>query len=893
GWQLELTAIPGITPAILQFSHHYRASAGSLRNSCALLQGRFSNACEGGRFAYASIGAWDYMGTFRVHIPGNADSSGDFRNVKEVATEITRRLVPEATLRSSQLRAVRPTVQRESPCKNSGSVRQLGLGIRLANASANMRETKLSACDSPDTSVCANNGTCIPGTGRRRSAAAPPGSTAPSASPDIDECGGLAASLPDMPSATVRKPFLAHLQLPLLALDGRGKTAAEDVDCELHWKLQLTNGKLTNACLLNWWRPTGTCKTTAVRYAATCTAAFTLSVHHRLVRCSIVPIVAYAKDGCRKLSAWPITTDCWSGLLVPLLLLCALLPWWSSLPYRLIRSRRHQAAEGVVAVDPSDSNRTEGQGTRQRSALTMLVALTPRCRLAHPVLEQIVPSLRLLETAMRTPTTHVIGRASRAPVFQGAPRCRRNGCGRMGGWHFNDQEWRRRSCAAATFKRSRVVAGCVSNDQGWRRLRPATSNDQELAAARFWRRHSTSIKTWRQLPNDSEVGGGVAATSGKLAGGVLRRHNFKAFGGGVCGGNQAIRVGGGRLRRQLQNDQECCGGVCGGNFFKRSPKMKGKSGGGFLPESTARTYRSDCFLLLKSELEQAEYLAHDASTSEHCGRVLAAGDAAGADLVAWRQPGRRASDSNVMDLLMPGEDTYLCTAVKLDKNRYIRAFNPQHQSGHAHHIILTACKEPGSATEKVWKLRRDAAPSRRELPVIKTYKQAPQCASDTRHPHHLRLRHGRSGFAAARRCDFWRWAGFDLPWLVVQVHYKKASDFVKNPSLKDNSGVHGRVVSGYRVRDGPLEPHRFGQSADAPDVLPSERQRRHQAWRHAGGQVRHGENTGDKDVSIGATQKDEMCNFYMMYWIRADDVGKDGSRMCYTSGELWDLARLA
>uniref|UniRef100_A0A1I8JPZ7 Cu2_monooxygen domain-containing protein n=1 Tax=Macrostomum lignano TaxID=282301 RepID=A0A1I8JPZ7_9PLAT len=89
-----------------------------------------------------------------------------------------------------------------------------------------------------------------------------------------------------------------------------------------------------------------------------------------------------------------------------------------------------------------------------------------------------------------------------------------------------------------------------------------------------------------------------------------------------------------------------------------------------------------------------------------------------------------------MDLFDAGrvakqEDTYLCTAVKLDKNRYIRAFNPQHQSGHAHHIILTACKEPGSATEKVWNCG-EMLTSRRELPVIKTYKQAPQCASDTR-----------------------------------------------------------------------------------------------------------------------------------------------------------------
>ncbi|PAA74629.1 hypothetical protein BOX15_Mlig014389g3 [Macrostomum lignano] len=305
-----------------------------------------------------------------------------------------------------------------------------------------------------------------------------------------------------------------------------------------------------------------------------------------------------------------------------------------------------------------------------------------------------------------------------------------------------------------------------------------------------------------------------------------------------------------------------------------------------------------------------------------------------------------ASDSSVMDLLMPGvspkqEDTYLCTAVKLDKNRYIRAFNPQHQSGHAHHIILTACKEPGSATEKVWSCGEMLTKSEGATGG-KTYKQAPQCASDTRIIYAYAM--DAPALQLPDGVTFGVGPGFDLPWLVVQVHYKKASDFVKNPSLKDNSGVkmtyqttpspklggvhisltdgvipahsvthmetscsydgqttlhpfafrththsHGRVVSGYRVRDGhwsligsanPQMPQMFYPVNGSGVIRPGDMLAAKCVM----------ENTGDKDVSIGATQKDEMCNFYMMYWIRADDVGKDGSRMCYTSGELWDLA---
>jgi hypothetical protein len=42
------------------------------------------------------------------------------------------------------------------------------------------------------------------------------------------------------------------------------------------------------------------------------------------------------------------------------------------------------------------------------------------------------------------------------------------------------------------------------------------------------------------------------------------------------------------------------------------------------------------------------------------------------------------------------------------------------------------------------------------------------------------------------------------------------------------------------------------------------------------------ENEEDRDVMVGATGADEMCNFYMMYWVNGDQVLADNT--CYSPG---------
>lgn len=296
---------------------------------------------------------------------------------------------------------------------------------------------------------------------------------------------------------------------------------------------------------------------------------------------------------------------------------------------------------------------------------------------------------------------------------------------------------------------------------------------------------------------------------------------------------------------------------------------------------------------------------------------------------------------------MPGvspkkEDTYLCTAAKIDDVRYISAFVPKHESGHAHHIILTGCTEPGS-TDKIWNCGEMQATSGVDKSNAK-YKVAPQCASGTRMMYAYAME--APPLTLPEGVTFGVGEKFHLPYLVVQVHYKNTKDFKKDETLKDYSGVkivyqhqpspklggihlsltggvipahsvtymetscayngrtplhpfafrththsHGRVVSGYRVRGkqwtligvgNPQLPQMFYPVNNSATVRPGD-------WVAARCVM---ENNDDKDVAIGATQKDEMCNFYIMYWIKAEDFGKDGEQMCYSdfnglNSEAW------
>ena len=49
-------------------------------------------------------------------------------------------------------------------------------------------------------------------------------------------------------------------------------------------------------------------------------------------------------------------------------------------------------------------------------------------------------------------------------------------------------------------------------------------------------------------------------------------------------------------------------------------------------------------------------------------------------------------------------------------------------------------------------------------------------------------------------------------------------------------------------------------------------------------------NDGDDVIRVGATQNDEMCNFYVMYWVDGDELPTNA--YCFTDGPpRWSWAQ--
>jgi len=287
---------------------------------------------------------------------------------------------------------------------------------------------------------------------------------------------------------------------------------------------------------------------------------------------------------------------------------------------------------------------------------------------------------------------------------------------------------------------------------------------------------------------------------------------------------------------------------------------------------------------------------------------------------------------------MPGvkptrPDTYLCTSVKLgDKPTKVIGYDPLAKMDTAHHMLLYSCGTPGSDAP-VWNCGEMGGGSDADgIP------SGPTCGSG------FNLIYAWAMDAPALRLP--DGVAFKLPagnTLVVQVHYNTVDKFVKD-GVTDDSGIrllttespvpksaavyllgtggsvpkyqvtyletacrvhlpkgkemhpfafrththkHGRVVSGYRVRGGkwteigrgnPRRPQMFYGITGPKDIV-----------------IRDGDNLAarctmynrhNSDVHMGATGRDEMCNFYMMFWVDGDlpRVGHD----CWASGTSYD-----
>lgn len=298
-----------------------------------------------------------------------------------------------------------------------------------------------------------------------------------------------------------------------------------------------------------------------------------------------------------------------------------------------------------------------------------------------------------------------------------------------------------------------------------------------------------------------------------------------------------------------------------------------------------------------------------------------------------------ASTTDV-DLLMPSvrpqvADTYLCHAMKMSEDpQYVVGFQPRASMEKAHHILIYGCTEPGDSNS-VWDCGEMHSGSA-------DLDQAPVCGSGDNIIYAWAMDAPALHLPAG--VGFKVGGDTDIKWLVLQVHYKDVSSFLPPNNETDKSGVvlttteqpqpkragvylmgtdgvipahsttymetacsynepvvmhpfayrthahtHGRVNAGYRIRDGKwMEIGRM--SPQKPQMFYN--------VTHPGMTVQQGDvlaarctmvNNEDEAIKVGATSKDEMCNFYIMYYVDGDETLSN--HYCFTPGPpswSWD-----
>ncbi|KAM3967762.1 peptidylglycine-alpha-hydroxylating monooxygenase [Aphomia sociella] len=305
-----------------------------------------------------------------------------------------------------------------------------------------------------------------------------------------------------------------------------------------------------------------------------------------------------------------------------------------------------------------------------------------------------------------------------------------------------------------------------------------------------------------------------------------------------------------------------------------------------------------------------------------------------------------AYEVDTYDFLMPNvwphkDETYLCTPIRISPqtNYYIVGFEPNASMHTAHHMLLYGCSEPGS-NDSVW-----SCGEMQSNEIDDVYNTASPCRSGSQ----IVYAWARDAPSLHLPTDVGFLIGRDSPikYLVLQVHYMHGFPVGKT----DNSGVFlkytkkhmprqagvillgtggvvapngiehmetactiredkvihpfafrththalGKVVSGYVVRrkdngdvwqligkKNPQLPQMFYPVVnDSPigngDVLAARCTMN---------------NTNDFPVRIGATNKDEMCNFYLMYWVQNDTPLEQ--KYCFSAGPpfyFWHKAPL-
>uniref|UniRef100_A0A0B7AQ08 peptidylglycine monooxygenase n=1 Tax=Arion vulgaris TaxID=1028688 RepID=A0A0B7AQ08_9EUPU len=300
------------------------------------------------------------------------------------------------------------------------------------------------------------------------------------------------------------------------------------------------------------------------------------------------------------------------------------------------------------------------------------------------------------------------------------------------------------------------------------------------------------------------------------------------------------------------------------------------------------------------------------------------------DVLAAPQPGTTEEINLLMPKVRPQEpDIYLCKAMEVeDAHRYITGFVPNADSNIAHHMLLYGCSMPGAPPGEVWNCGEMSSTS-------SSYRVGAVCQEGNTILYAWAMEAPK--LSLPKDVSFEIGQKTPIKFLVVQVHYKNVTKFLPPHNGDDSSGLTlittkvptskqagvylmltdgfipahsieyfetacefeedieivpfayrthahglGRVISGYRIRDGkwteigrkdPRLPEMFYNTTN-PDIT-----------------VRRGdilaarctmENTLEHDVAVGLTQNDEMCNFYIMYYVNRAPILND--HICGSNG---------
>jgi len=294
---------------------------------------------------------------------------------------------------------------------------------------------------------------------------------------------------------------------------------------------------------------------------------------------------------------------------------------------------------------------------------------------------------------------------------------------------------------------------------------------------------------------------------------------------------------------------------------------------------------------------------------------------------------------DALNILMPDVvahhvDDYLCTSFKLDEDKptYITAFNPSATSKDAHHILLFGCTEPGSH-KKTWNCGEMAYSDDNSA---ENYENGPTCAAGSAIIYAWALDADKTELP--KDVAFKIGGSTSIKYLVLQVHYSNIDKFKAGETdrsgliltarptptpktagvllLETGGAMAPRSMEVFETaceiqQDIAMHPFAFRTHAHKLGLVNSAYRVRgegdDQEWTEIGRRspqlpqmfyptendvtIKQGDyvaavctmyNSQSRVVRIGSTGDDEMCNFYMMYWVDGDQLLEDN--VCASPG---------